>query len=108
LAIVGGTTPDTPLQWTGAGNVASLSGTPPIGNLVTVVNNFMFISGVAANPSTVYWSNASDPQTWKAANKIDFSFSDGDIVQAIAPLGFNLVIFKRRSTGILYTQTTTT
>jgi len=108
LVICGGTTPDTPLQWTGAGNVASLSGSPPVGNLVTTANNFMFISGVAAAPSTFYWSNASDPQTWSAANALNFRASDGDIITAIAPLGYNLAIFKRRSTGLLYTQTVTT
>jgi hypothetical protein len=106
LAICGGVTPDTPLQWTGTGNVASLAGAPPVGSLVTVANNFMFISGVAAAPSTVYWSNASDPNTWNAANNINFRVSDGDIITAIAPLGYNLAIFKRRSTGLLYTQTT--
>jgi len=107
LAILGGTTPDTPLKWTGAGNVASLGGSPPAGNVVVTANNFMFISGVAANPSRVYWSNVSDPETWGASNFVDFRASDGDIVTAIAPLNYNLVIFKRRSTGILYTQTTT-
>lgn len=106
LAICGGTTPDTPLQWTGSGNVAALAGSPPTGSLVTTANNFMFISGVAANPSTVYWSNVSDPGTWNASSNINFRVSDGDIITAIAPLGFNLAIFKRRSTGILYTQTT--
>lgn len=106
LAICGGATPDTPLQWTGAGNVASLAGTPPVGNLVTTANNFMFISGIAATPSRVFWSNVSDPGTWTGTNFVDFRKSDGDIITAIAPLGFNLVIFKRRSTGILYTQTT--
>jgi hypothetical protein len=49
-----------------------------------------------------------DPGTWTSANFADFRRSDGDIVMAIAPLGYNLVIFKRRSTGILYTQTNTT
>lgn len=107
LAIVGGTTPDTPLQWGGAGNVASLAGSPPAGNLVTTANNFMFISGVAATPSRVYWSNVSDPGTWGASQYVDFRLSDGDIVTAIVPLNYNLVIFKRRSTGILYTQTNT-
>lgn len=105
LAICGGTTPDTPLQWTGVGNVASLAGSPPTGSLVTVANNFMFISGIAATPSTVYWSNVGDPGTWASANFIEFRKSDGDIVTAIAPLGYSLVIFKRRSTGIFYTQT---
>lgn len=108
LAICGGVPPDTPLQWTGTGNVTALAGTPPIGNLVTTANNFLFISGIAANPSRIFWSNVSDPNTWVVSNFVDFRRSDGDIVTAIAPMNYNLVIFKRRSTGILYTQTTAT
>lgn len=105
VAICGGTTPDTPLQWTGAGNVASLAGTPPVGNLVCVANNFMFIAGIAATPSKVYWSNASDPNTWPAASNVDFRASDGDSVTSIIEQNQNLVIFKRRSIGLLFTQT---
>jgi hypothetical protein len=108
LAICGGTTPDTPLQWTGTGNVSALAGTPTVGNLVTVCNNIMFISGNAANPSGFWWSNPSDPGTWPAPNNLNFRASDGDIITAIAPMGLYLIIFKRRSTGSLYTQTTTT
>lgn len=108
LAICGGVTPDTPLKWTGSGNVASLGGSPPVGNLVTVANNIMFISGIAATPSTFNWSNPSDPETWSGGNSLNFRASDGDIITAIAPMGLYLIIFKRRSTGSLYTQTTTT
>ena len=106
IAICGGTTPDTPLQWTGSGNVAVLSGSPPVGNIVTVANNFMFISGVAANPSRVFWSNVSDPNTWPATSYIDFRASDGDSVTSIIEKDQNLYIFKRRSIGVLFTQTT--
>lgn len=103
LVRCGGTTPDAPIQWTGTGNASALSGTPPTGNICTVVNNFMFISGVAATPSRVFWSNVGDPQTWTAANFADFRLSDGDKVTALCPLGQNLAIFKRRSIGTLYT-----
>lgn len=103
----GGATPDAPIKWTGTGNAAVLGGTPPSGNLVCVANNFMFIAGVAANPSKVYWSNASDPETWNVASVISFRESDGDSVTAIIELNQNLLIFKRRSIGLLYTQTNT-
>lgn len=106
VVICGGTTPDTPLQWTGSGNVASLSGSPPTGNLCVTANNFVFISGIAATPSRVFWSNISDPQTWGASNFVDFRQGDGDSVTALADFNQNLVIFKRRSIGLLYTQTT--
>jgi hypothetical protein len=108
LAICGGTTPDTPLQWGGSGNVAALSGSPTVGSLVTVCNNFMFISGQAANPSGFWWSNPSDPGTWPAGNNFNFRASDGDIITAIAPMGQYLIVFKRRSTGTFFTQTSVT
>lgn len=107
VAICGGTTPDTPLQWTGTGNVSSLAGSPPTAALTCTANNFMFLSGIAANPSRVYWSNVSDPGTWGASNFIDFRNSDGDSVTSIIELNQNLLIFKRRSIGLLFTQSNT-
>jgi len=103
LIICGGTTPDTPLQWTGSGNVASLAGSPPVGNICAVCNNFAFISGVAANPSRIYWSNVIDPNTWPSTNYVEFRASDGDKVTALCDADQSLVIFKRRSIGILWT-----
>lgn len=107
VAICGGTTPDTPLQWTGTGNVSSLAGSPPAGALTCTANNFMFLSAIAANPSRVYWSNVADPGTWGASNFIDFRASDGDSVTSIIELNQNLLIFKRRSIGLLFTQSNT-
>lgn len=104
--ICGGVTPDAPLQWTGSGNASSLQGSPPSGRLTVTANNFVFISGVASVPSRVYWSNVSDPQTWTNTNFVDFRQGDGDSITALADFNQNLVIFKRRSIGLLYTQTT--
>ncbi len=104
VVICGGATPDTPLQWTGSGNVGTLSGTPPVGNLCVTANNFVFISGVTATPSRVFWSSVSDPQTWPSASFIDFRQGDGDSITALADLNQNLIISKRRSIGLLYTQ----
>lgn len=108
VAICGGTTPDTPLQWTGSGNVSSLSGSPPTGNIVCVANNFMFIAGIAATPSTFFWSNPSDPNTWPVASSLNFRASDGDSITAMIELDQQLIIFKRRSIGLLGTQTSVT
>jgi hypothetical protein len=104
VAICGGATPDTPLQWTGTGNVSALAGSPPVGNIVAVANNFMFISGIAATPSRVYWSNVSDPNTWPAASFIEFRASDGDKVTALLEKDQNIYIFKQQSIGVLFTQ----
>jgi hypothetical protein len=63
----------------------------------------MFLSGVVAVPSRVYWCNVSDPETWTAANWVDFRPSDGDRVTALVPLLQNLIIFKKRTFGQLWT-----
>lgn len=101
----GGTTPDAPIKWSGTGNAAALGGSPPSGSICTTANNFMFISGVAALPSRIYWSNVIDPSTWGASNYVDLRASDGDKVTALVEMNQNLVIFKRRTMGVLWTNT---
>ena len=88
------------------GNVSALAGSPPLGDCVKVVNNLCFIAGqynATANISTVTWSAYSDPQTWPAASFLTFRNNDGDMITALASLGQNLLIFKRRSVGLLST-----
>jgi len=82
-------------QWSGSGNCTKLIAAPD-GRLVLTVNNFLFVSGVDAAPSTVYWSNVSDPTTWPAASNITFNQGDGDKVVALSFIGTNLYIFKQR------------
>lgn len=107
LVRCGGATPDAPIKWSGAGNAAALGGTPPSGNICRTANNFMFISGIAATPSRVYWSNAIDPETWSASDYVNVRGSDGDRVTALIDRDANLLIFKRRSIHILWTSTIT-
>lgn len=95
----------------GAGNFANLAGSPPSANLVKTVNNFMFLANAPAavgTASRVYWSNASDPETWGAANFIDFRKNDGYGITALASIGTTLYIFKNTSIGKLGTTTFTT
>lgn len=55
---------DTPMKWTGTGNVTVLGGTPPDGKYVEEFNNYAFIANTSANPERVYWSGLFDPETW--------------------------------------------
>ena len=103
LLICGGTTPDAPLQWTGTGNVATLAGSPPTGNICVTANNFAFISGIAATPSRVFWCNVIDPGTWPVGNYVDFKADDGDKVTVLCEFNQNLIIFKRTKIGQLWT-----
>jgi hypothetical protein len=102
----GGETPDAPIKWSGTGNAAALGGTPPVGNICHTVNNFLFITGVAAAPSRLYWSNVIDPETWGAASYVDFRKDDGDKITALSHIDQNLIVFKRNA--ILRMDTTTT
>lgn len=87
-------------------NAANLGGTPPNGDAVITVNNFMFIGrqlGAAGTWSRVSWSNVVDPETWTAGNFVDFNKSDGEQVMALGSIGTDLYIFKQSSIGRLST-----
>lgn len=104
LVRCGGTVADQPISWNGTGNAATLSAAPQ-GSLVCVANNFMFISGLYSSPSFVQWSNVGDPTTWTASNFIYYRKNDGDKITALIEFNQNLLIFKRRSIGQLWTVT---
>lgn len=93
------------------GNFANLGGSPPQANIVKVVNNFAFLSGNISSTavrSRVYWSNLADPETWTAANNLDFRKNDGDNITALSSFGQDLIIFKQKSIGRLSTNTVST
>lgn len=87
-------------------NAAVLGGTPPLTDIVKVVNNYTFLALNLDAPqeSRVYWSNAGDPETWGASSFLDFRRNDGDKITALGRLGQLLVIFKTNSIGILQTD----
>lgn len=91
---------------TTTGNAANLAGTPPKGDCVQVVNNYLFVGrqmNAAGTKSRVNWSAASDPETWGASDFVDFRFNDGDEVTALSAIGTDLIIFKNHSIGKLST-----
>jgi hypothetical protein len=88
------------------GNFAVLGGTPPKGDCVIVVNNYLFVGrqlNAAGTKSTVNWSAVSDPETWSAGDAVDFRKNDGDEITALAAIGTDLIIFKNNSVGRLST-----
>lgn len=92
-------------------NGAALGGSPPSGDIVKQCNNFMFISRNLSGTTTqskVYWSNVNDPETWTAANVLDFNKNDGEPIMALGSIGTDLYIFKKTSIGRLSTVTITT
>jgi hypothetical protein len=86
-------------------NIANLAGSPPSGDSVKQVNNFLFIGNQPANPSQVSWSNFSDPTVWPAGNNLQFRKGDGESITALGSIGNTLYIFKPHSIGQLSTTT---
>lgn len=112
---------NTPQQWNslGSGTTASAwtatdpGGTVPNGTYCVFHQNQVFVTGVAANPSRVYWSGLGDPTAWNPANLngsgfMDFDPGDGDSISGIGRVGPYLAVFKSRKTWILVDPATAT
>lgn len=94
------TAPDAPIQWTGAGNAAALSGTPPSAYGCIQANNRVFAFRTAAAPSIVQWSILGNGQDWTGtgSGSQNISTSDNDSVTAMAAMDNNVVlVFKQNS-----------
>lgn len=92
------------------GNASNLPGSPPSGDVVKVVNNFMFVGrqlGSSTTFSRLTWSNVGDPTTWSAGNFLDFRKNDGDRITSFGAIGTDLYVFKFRSIGRLSVQSIT-
>lgn len=87
---------DTPLSWTGTGNVISLAGSPPAGKYCAEFNNYGFLANTVANPERVYWSNLFDPNTWTGT---DF-YRMNDSVTGLGRSQDNLLIFTRKGIAL--------
>lgn len=95
---------DTPLKWSGSGNVASLGGTPPAGRGCIFHANRGWIWGVNANPSRLYYSSSTDIEDWSGADtgSIDISPDDGDRIVGAAVYKRSLVVFKGPNKGSIH------
>ena len=81
---------------------AVLGGSPPqFCSTIKAVNNYLFLCPTLG--SRVYWSNLNDPETWPAANYVDFNTKNGDFITALGKIGTDLFIFKEKSIGKLST-----
>jgi hypothetical protein len=102
------TAPNAPIQWTGTGNAAALSGTPPSAYGCIQANNRVFAFRTAANPSIVQWSVLGDPQDWTGtgSGSQNVSTADNDFITAMAVLNESTVlVFKQNSTHTLLVST---
>lgn len=94
---------NAPWTWDGvAGSISLLAGTPPVGNIGILWQNYWFVAGVGTARARLYFSAVGDPSTWPAINFIDVpSPYDGDPITGLAILYGNLIVFKRNSIYII-------
>lgn len=66
------------------GAFADLGGSPPQAAHIAIVNRFVMLTGLLANPRRAHWSDLDAPETWTAGVGLcDFQdFPDGGIVHA--------------------------
>jgi hypothetical protein len=102
---------DTPVQGSGSGTLGSwtnATGTVavPNGKYCVYANNQVFISGVAATPSRVFWSALADPTNWDPASLTgagfaDFDPGDGGAITALGRVGNYVLVAKPRKIWII-------
>lgn len=98
-----------PLKWTGSGNVASLGGTPPAGKYVVVAKNRVWVAGVSAASSVLYYSNTNDCEDWAGGGTISVNLNDGDLITGLGVIKITnysgvferIVVFKNRSIYVI-------
>ena len=102
-------TANAPLKWNQSGDVASLGGTPPVGRVATPHANRLWVAGVNASPSRLYYSAYGDPETWSGedAGAIDVDSEDGDRIVGLASYKGALLVFKGPYRGSIHAVTGT-
>lgn len=86
-----------PWKWTGSGNCSVLAGSPPQGKWVAIWQSSCWIGRTASEPSTIYFSDPADPETWT----VDRDYKFDAPITGIGVLGDKLVVFKENSIGVL-------
>lgn len=99
LIIEDGLASTPPYLYTGTGNAAALSGTPPNATMVAFHKNMAFAAGNSAARSTLYFSDLGNIENWTTglSGNVSVETNDGSAIRAIVP-GFDaLYIFKDNS-----------
>ena len=100
---------DAAQKWDGAAaGTSAWSGSPPAGNMIRVWKNRMIVSGVAAAPQRLYFSDIGNPESFPANNFIDIKSTDDDLdpVTWLEVVGDYLIVFKRNSVWRVFDPTT--
>lgn len=109
---------DDPIKWDGT-NATRLAqtwsedfdtpgtGDMPIAKLVAAHNGHVWVAHTledsTAHPNRIRWSHPNQPEAWRELDYIDIDPGvDGDEIVAIEPHSDHLLVFKRRSTHVVY------
>jgi hypothetical protein len=99
---------DTPQTWSGTGsmtNWTATTGTVPNGKYMLLAGNRIWVSGVSANPSRVYFSDLipvnNGPVTWPTANVSIFDENDGHPITGLGHVGPYILVFKANKTFVI-------
>ncbi len=94
---------DVPQSWDGTTN-QNLAGTPPNFAFSVVHKGRVWASGVAANPSKVYYSALNNPEDWTGAGSGDINIDsdDGDRVTGLISHKEVLFVFKGPNKGSIH------
>lgn len=100
--------PNAPFVWTGTGNAAALSGTPPSAYGVFQNSNRLFAFRTQADPSRIYWSVLGDQSDWTGtgSGSADIWTDNNDTLTAAAVMNNDTVLlFKESSVHQMVTTT---
>lgn len=95
---------DTPLAYTGSGNVASLGGSPPTGRGAAFHQNRVWVFGYNSSPSQLTYgsSTAINDYTGGDTGTVNVDPEDGDRIIGCAPYKNNLIVFKGPNKGSIH------
>ena len=96
-------TADAPQSYDGT-TCAALGGTPPNFSFSVAHKNRVWAAGVAANPSTLYYSGNLDETDWSGATSGSISIdpNDGDRITGLASHKNELLVFKGPYRGSIH------
>lgn len=103
LVIASDSTTDVPKSWDGT-TAQNLAGSPPNFAFVVKHKNRLFASGVAANPSKVFYSAFLNPADWTGlgSGEISVDPDDGDVVTGLVSHRNELWVFKGPHKGSIH------
>lgn len=99
--LIGSNGTDNPLAWNGTTLIhyTTNNSTGMVkGKYIVYWNNRLFIAGVSSYLSTLYYSEANNPQHIGTFNYININVADGDYITGLLVWNNRLIVFKRFST----------